>query len=98
MEEEKTKLTTVAEVEEVKWDFRIEKETSKKQAQTDGKEYNTSRGKDHSENDEDGNNKDSNNKSEEKQKLSDSNIVEDGRNVKQELNDGNIVEDSQNVK
>ena len=39
LEEEKTKLT-VTEGEEVKCDFRIEKETNKKQAQTDSKEYN----------------------------------------------------------
>ena len=45
LEEEKTKLTTVAEGEEVKCDFRIEKETNMKQTQTDGKEYNMNRDK-----------------------------------------------------
>ena len=39
LEEEKTKLITVAEGEEVKCDFRIEKETNK-HTKTDGKEYN----------------------------------------------------------
>ena len=46
-EEEKTKLTTLAEGEEVKCDFRIEKEINKnkKQAETDGKECNMNREK-----------------------------------------------------
>ena len=64
-EEEKTKLTTVTKGEEVKCDFRIEKETNKKQAQTDGKEYNMNREKNNSKNDKDGNNKGSNHISEE---------------------------------
>ena len=51
--------------EEVKCDFRIEKETNKKQAQTDGKEYNMNREKNNSKNDKDGNNKGSNHISEE---------------------------------
>ena len=41
LEEEKTTLTTVTEGEEVKCDFRIEKETNKKQAQTHGKKKTT---------------------------------------------------------
>ena len=45
LEEEKTKLTTLTEGEEVKCDFRIEKEINKKQAQTDGKECNMNREK-----------------------------------------------------
>ena len=45
LEEEKTKLTTLTEDEEVKCDFRIEKEINKKQAQTDGKECNMNREK-----------------------------------------------------
>ena len=45
LEEEKTKLIPVAEGEEVNCDFRIEKETNKKQAQTDGKECNMNREK-----------------------------------------------------
>ena len=94
LEEEKTKLTTVTKGEEVKCDFRIEKETNKKQAQTDGKEYNMNREKNNSKNDKDGNNKDSNNISDKKQELSDSNTVEDGKNAKHELIDSNIVEDS----
>ena len=48
LEEEKTKLTTVTEGEEVKCYFRIEKETNKKQGQTDGKEYNINREKNNS--------------------------------------------------
>ena len=94
LKEEKTKLTTVTKGEEVKCDFRIEKETNKKQAQTDGKEYNMNREKNNSKNDKDGNNKDSNNISDKKQELSDSNTVEDGKNAKHELIDSNIVEDS----
>ena len=97
LEEEKTKLTTVTEGEEVSCDFRIEKEAKKKQAQTDGKECNMNREKNNSRNDEDGNNKGSNQISEEKQELSDNNTLEDGKNVKHELID-NIVEDSQNAK
>ena len=57
--EEKTKLTTVAEGEQLKCDFRIEKETYKKQIQTDGNEYNMNREKNNSENGSN-NNKDSN--------------------------------------
>ena len=72
-------MTTVAEDEEVKCDFRIEKETNKKHASTDGKEYNMSREKKNSKNEKDGNNKDSNQISEEKQELSDNNTVEDGQ-------------------
>ena len=95
LEEEKTKLTTVTEGEEV-CDFRIEKETNKKQAQTDDKEYNIYREKSNSKNDEDGYNKDSNHISEEKQELSDNN-VEHGQNVKHELINSNIVEDDSNI-
>ena len=73
--EEKTKLIPVAEGEEVNCDFRIEKETNKKQAQTDGKECNMNREKNNSKNDEDGNNKGSNQISQEKQELSDNNTV-----------------------
>ena len=58
LEEEKAKLITVTEGEEAKCDLKIEKETNKKQAQTDGKEYNMYREKNNSKNDEDGNNKD----------------------------------------
>ena len=76
--EEKTKLIPVAEGEEVNCDFRIEKETNKKQAQTDGKECNMNREKNNSKNDEDGNNKGNNQISEEKHELSGSNTVEDG--------------------
>ena len=65
LEEEKTKLTTVTKGEEVKCDFRIEKETNKKQAQTHDKEYNMNREKNNSKNDKDGNNKGSNHISEE---------------------------------
>ena len=57
LEEEKTKLTTVTEGEEIKCDFRIEKETSKKQAQIDGKEYKMNREKNNSKNDKNANNK-----------------------------------------
>ena len=93
LEGENTELTTVTEGEEVKCDFRIEKETNK-QAQTDGKEYNIIREKNNSKNDEDGNNKDSNQISEEKQELSDNNMVEDEQNAEHELIDSNVVEDS----
>ena len=48
LKEEKTKLTTVTEGGEVICDFRIEKETNKKQAQTDDKEYNMNREKNNS--------------------------------------------------
>ena len=51
--------------EEVKCDFRIEKETNKKQAQTHDKKYNMNREKNNSKNDKDGNNKGSNHISEE---------------------------------
>ena len=68
----------MTEGEEVKCDFRIEKETNKKQAQTDDKDYKMNREKNNSKNDEDGNNKESNHKSEEKQESSDNNTVEDG--------------------
>ena len=44
-EEGKTKLTTVTKGEVVKCDFRIEKETNKKQAQTYCKECNMNREK-----------------------------------------------------
>ena len=60
LEEEKIKLTIVTKGEEVKCDFRIEKETNKKQAQTDGTEYNMNREKNNSKIDKDGNNKGSN--------------------------------------
>ena len=50
LEEEKTKLTTVAEGEEVKCDFRIEIETNKKQTQTEDKEYNMNEEKNNPEN------------------------------------------------
>ena len=96
LEEEKTKLTTVTEGEEV-CDFRIEKETKKNQAQTDGKEYSMYREKSNSKNDEDGYSKGSNHISEKKQELSD-NTVEHGQNAKYELINSNIVEDSQNAK
>ena len=76
LEEEKAKLRAVTKGEEIKCDFRIEKETNKKQAQTDGKEYNMNREKNNSKN-KDGNNKHSNHISEEKQELSDNNTVED---------------------
>ena len=56
------------------------------------------REKNNSKNGKDGNNKDSNYISEEKQKLSDSNTVEDRQNAKHELIYSIIVEDSQNVK
>ena len=98
LEEEKIKLTIVTKGEEVKCDFRIEKETNKKQAQTDGKEYNMNREKNDSKNDKDGNNKDRNNISDKKQELIDNNTVEGGQNAKHELIDSNIVEDSQNAK
>ena len=62
-------MITVAEGEEVKCDFRIEKETNKKQIQTDGKEYNMNREKNNSENNKDNNNKDSNQISGKKQEL-----------------------------
>ena len=52
---------------EVKCGFRIEKETNKKQALTDGKEYNMNREKNNFKNGEDGNNKGSDHRSEEKQ-------------------------------
>ena len=77
LEEEKIKLTIVTKGEEVKCDFRIEKETNKKQAPTNGKEYNMNREKNNSKNNKDGNNKHSNHISEEKQELSDNNTVED---------------------
>ena len=48
LEEKNTKLTTVTEGKEVKYDFRIETETKKKQTQTDGKEYNMNREKNNS--------------------------------------------------
>ena len=98
LEEERTKSTTAAEADKVKCDFRIEKESNEKQKQTDGKEYNMNREKKNSKNDEDGSNKDSNHISEEKQELSNSNIVEDRQNAKHELIDSNIVEDNQNAK
>ena len=91
LEEEKTKLTTVAEGEEVKCDFRIEKEANKKQTQTDGKKYNMNKEKNNSENDKDRNNKGSNQISEEKQELSKSGTVEDRQNAKHEIIDSNIV-------
>ena len=94
LEEEKTKLTTVAEGEEEKCDFRIEKETKKKQTQTDGKKYNMNKEKNNSENDKDRNNKDSNEISEEKQELSKSSTVEDRQNAKHEIIESNIVESS----
>ena len=53
LEEEKTTLTIVTEGEEVKCDFRIEKQTNKKQGQTHGKKYNMNREKNNSKNDED---------------------------------------------
>ena len=83
LEEGKTKLTTGAEDEEVKCDFRIEKQTKKRQTQTDGKEYIINRENNNSENNKDGNNKDSKEISEEKQELSDSNIAEDSQNAEQ---------------
>ena len=98
LEEEKTKLIPVAEGEEVNCDFRIEKETNKKQAQTDGKECNMNREKNNSKNDEDGNNKGGNQISQEKQELSDNNTAEDGQNAKHELVNSNAVEDSPNAK
>ena len=98
LKEEKTKLTTVTEGGEVICDFRIEKETNKKQAQTDDKEYNMNREKNNSKNGEDSNNKGSNQINEEKQELSDNNTAENGQNVKHELIDIKIVEDSQNPK
>ena len=98
LEEEKAKLRAVTKGEEIKCDFRIEKETNKKQAQTDGKEYNMNREKNDSKNDKDGNNKDRNNISDKKQELIDNNTVEGGQNAKHELIDSNIVEDSQNAK
>ena len=73
LKKEKTKLTTVTESEEAKYDFRIEKETKKKQAQTDGKEYNMKSKKNNSKNEEGGSNNGSNQISEEKQELSDNN-------------------------
>ena len=91
LEEEKTKLTTVTKGEEVKCDFRIEKETNKKQAQKDGKENNMNREKNNSKDGKDGNNKDSNHISEEKQELSDNNPAEDEQNAQHELVDGGIV-------
>ena len=97
LEKENTELTTVTEGEEIKYDFRIEKEANK-QAQTDGKEYNMNRENNNSKNDEDGNNKDSNQIKEEKQELSDSNTVQVEQNAKHELIDSDIVEDSQNAK
>ena len=92
LEEEKTKLATVAEGEEEKCDFRIEKEANKKQTQTDGKKYNMNKEKNNSENGKDRNNKGSNQISEEKQELSESSTVEDRQNVKHEIIDSNIVE------
>ena len=74
LEEEKTELATVAADKEVKYDFRIQKET-------DGTEYNMNREKNKSENYKDGNNKDSNQISKEKKELSDTNIVEDRENA-----------------
>ena len=50
----------MAESKEVKCDFRIEKETNKRQIQRDDKEYNINREENNSENDKDDNNKDSN--------------------------------------
>ena len=73
LEDEKTKLITVTEGEEVKCNFRIEKEKNKKQAQTGGKEYNMNREKNNSKNGED------KQLSKEKQELSDSNTAEDGK-------------------
>ena len=73
LEDEKTKLITVTEGEEVKCNFRIEKEKNKKQAQTGGKEYNMNREKNNSKNGED------KQISKEKQELSDSNTAEDGK-------------------
>ena len=67
LKEEKTKLATVAEDEEVKCHFRIEKEKKKKQTQTDCIEYNMNKEKNNSENDKEGNNNDSNQISEKKQ-------------------------------
>ena len=98
LKEEQTKLITVAEGEEVKCDFRIEKETNKRHTQTNGKEYNMNREKNNLENNKDVSNKDSGKISEEKQELIYSNILENIQNAKQKLNDSNIVEDSQNAK
>ena len=56
LEEKKTNLTTVAKGEEMKGDFRIEKETNK-HTQTYGKEYNMNRDKNSSKNDKDDNNR-----------------------------------------
>ena len=83
LEEGKTKLKTGAEDEDVKCDFRIEKETKERQIQTDGKECIINRKKNDSENNKDGNNKDSKEITEEKQELSDSNIAEDSQNAEQ---------------
>ena len=91
LQEEKTKLTIVTQGEEVKCDFRIEKETGKKQGQTNGEEYNMKREKNNSEKDEDGNNKNSNHINEEKQELSDNNTVEDRQNAMHELIDSSII-------
>ena len=60
LEEEKTKLTSVAEGEEIKCDFRIENQTNKKQTETYDKEYKMNREKNNSDNHKDDNNKDSN--------------------------------------
>ena len=99
LEEEKTKLTRVAEGKEVKGDFRIKKEKNEKHTQTDGKEYNMNREENNSENDKDDNNKGGSNQiNEKKQQLSNSNIVEDRHNAKHELIDRNDVENFQNAK
>ena len=79
----------------MKYDFRIKKEANKKQTQTEGKEYNINREENYSENDKDDNNKSSSQINEEKQELSDSNIVEDRHNAKRELFDSNNVENMQ---
>ena len=91
LEKEKTKLTIVTQGEEVKCDFRKEKETGKKKAQTNGEEYNMKREKNNSEKNEEGNNKDSNHINEEKQELSDNNTVEDRQNAMHELIDSSII-------
>ena len=79
----------------MKYGFRIKKEANKKQTQTEGKEYNINREENYSENDKDDNNKGSSQVNEEKQELSDSNIVEDRHNAKSELFDSNNVENMQ---
>ena len=98
LEEEKTKLTTVTEDKEIKCDFRIEKETNKKKAQIDGKEYKMNIEKNNSKNDKNANNKYSNHKSEEKREIRDSSTVKEGQSAKHEIIDSNTVEDSQNAK